>query len=329
MTILSLSAKRNIRNAALSALHYIAYESECEVSDILVLLTEPPRADAPVAQTAPLPTVQSSQAGVDAVASPATDLNAPDEQAVAGEGSPAPDPAFHSPETADENAPGLAHAGEGPTSPAPNPDADPPPERPGASDASLPSDEAGEVPPTKHGASPAPIRKRDLVVQCAAEHPDWTHQQIADHLGLSRGSVSGNLAIARRIAEKSPQEPAGAVLTPSGWKDAPEPAEAVPEQPFATHSASSMPYRHARGHVAQVASARTKFVRLKETVSGRYLGNTIVGADGELVLLKRDRETLPYLWRGTRDQLKAVRKKFPETHALHVVALEDQTRPQP
>lgn len=41
MTILAPHTASQVRNAALSALHFIAYEHQCEVSDILALVSGP------------------------------------------------------------------------------------------------------------------------------------------------------------------------------------------------------------------------------------------------------------------------------------------------
>lgn len=58
------------------------------------------------------------------------------------------------------------------------------------------SEKAADAPPAGEAlASPAPITKREQVRNTYEDHPDWTAAQVAEHLGLTRGSVSGHASL--------------------------------------------------------------------------------------------------------------------------------------
>lgn len=379
MTILSLDTQRDIRNAAMSALHYIAFEMKCEVSDVIATLpmNSPETATQSTAASVSEPRSGQPTPGKDASRTVPQASHADNREAVTGPhresgetnsgatGGRQLQPALRTGvapgavDTHPENAAPVPQAGEPRNSPAPNPDqgqpSPPPSAVPNASEP--PSDAAGEAQPLS--ASPAPIKrtKKSLVADCHAAHPDWTSGQIAEALGLTRNAVCGHLsALGIKLERKptyqkngnaAPAEPTEAVLTPSGRVDTTEPVPAAPEAPPAALRPSDVEALQARGraYAERVAKAirplpaveapapkpamrkpASKFVRLHDKTTGLYLGSSIASPDGELVMMQKGRDTLPYLWRGTREQLKAVRAKFPSTFSLHAVAVEDQAK---
>lgn len=242
--IVAPHAANRIRNLSLSALHLIAAETDCDVPYILALLTEPLRADAPGAQTVPLAPAQSSPAGSDAVAIPAT--HSPetatkstaarkDEHAgkmAAGDRALSPSEATAPPETlghasakpagtqappvdtplpprAPEKAADAPPAGEPSphVSPAPNRDQPPPqPVRPERS-TSVPAKRPAAIVVPPAGKVTTILDRVRVVHQ---QHPTWTASMIAKHLGANANSVSTLLATVRRQerGEQAPPPPA-------------------------------------------------------------------------------------------------------------------------
>lgn len=101
----------------------------------------------------------------------------------------------------------------------------------------LPGDPAGEAgsppnpAPTSSAAfSPAPNPSlNDRVLETYAEHPDWSNDRIASHVGCSRSTVSSWLSPLRRAAKASTTEALKAELEPQA-RPAPEaPPAATPE----------------------------------------------------------------------------------------------------
>lgn len=192
MTILSLDTQRDIFNAAMSSIHYIAFEMKCETADVIAI------------------------------------INARREADITGEVPRDIAPASHSPETATENAPDPAQAGETRNSPAPNPVQDtlapPPSGGPDASDAAQ-SDEAGEVIAPPKVASPAPMKrgryksKHETMnnrVRAAYEaNPGITSRQLAAVMGEDIRRVQDALARIRLPVRRPNAQEMSAILAAS------------------------------------------------------------------------------------------------------------------
>lgn len=186
--ILSLDTQRDIRNAALSALHYIAFDQHCEVSDILALLSTtshtsisgPNTAPTVVLSTTPsqpdpkqaAPSAATAPGGVHAEVSPASDTSE------TGGEEPSILPATPSPELQPTSTPAVQAQNVEPTSEVlDGPSLSPP----GAERA---VDPGPSLPPRGR-----PETTRAQVVAVHHAHPEWPSKLIAEHLSITEDSV--------------------------------------------------------------------------------------------------------------------------------------------
>jgi hypothetical protein len=208
--ILPAHTQRDIRNAALSALHYIAFDQKCEVADIIALITpsqpgETSSAHAPAAQTdgeaqsSSLPTSPS----VEPTPEQATECapyrgsaEAPKETASdEGESNDSPSARRHA---STDNRDGALAADLGTTqredgaSPARSSEQESQPARSRREKAAAPRDEAAAGKSAEALASAAlRITDTQRLRDCVAEHPDWPASKIAEATGIRRNHIYG------------------------------------------------------------------------------------------------------------------------------------------
>lgn len=213
MTILAPHTASRVRNAALSALHFIAYENQCEVPDILALLTGqiqsvsgPDTVILTNLGTAPDPT--PSQPPSQAPAARMSDQPSSDTQAEVS----APQTSATEPQPS--STPAVQARPVDPSSrsldglPTSLPGAD------GAVDRATETGKSGEAP-----ASPAPVKRtrtkgRGKVVEASIRgNPDWTDLMHAEHLGVDpayirRTAVRLGLKLASRLSHRKAKQAA-------------------------------------------------------------------------------------------------------------------------
>lgn len=160
MTILPSHTQRIIRNRGMAALYGIAAEHDCDLSDVLdILVTAPFSAPESTTPSQPEVLTHATAAQTDGAAGVL-----PTEPSV--------------------DLSGLADREQGPSTQLPSQGNAPEPES--LSTKSGPSGSGDFLPRISVGAR---------VVKCHEEHPDWPAKVIADHLGLSRGSVSAHASL--------------------------------------------------------------------------------------------------------------------------------------
>lgn len=174
MTILSLDTQRDIRNAALSALHYIAFEMHCDVPDIIALITTPSQPD-------------PKQAAPSAATAPGADTGGEEPSILPATPSPEPQPTS-TPAVQAQNVELSSKVLDGPSHSLPGAER-------AVDRAPVPSEgeeagKSGEV-----AASPAspprgrPETTRAQVVRVHHENPDWPSKLISEHLSISEDAV--------------------------------------------------------------------------------------------------------------------------------------------
>lgn len=173
MTILSTHESSRIRNAALSALHYIAYDQHCEVSDILALITASQPAPAAVTPAAEPADMQAEE--VPPVASPATP--SPEPQPISTPAVQAHDvePSSEVLDVTSHSLPGAERAADrAPISPSRQ-------EETLGEEATAPRDKAAAGKTVRSKGLAASLQKsvKQQVRDLHAEHPDWSSRQIA------------------------------------------------------------------------------------------------------------------------------------------------------
>lgn len=157
---------------------------------------------------------------------------------------------------------------------------------------------AAATPVAEVAVSPAPMPPtlKQLVGPLMDEHPDWTAAQIADAIDRPRASVAATMSVLRR--ERSSEAPKQA--PPEPLAQVPEPVREVVRKPIAYPKGS-------------------RFYLLDE--AGNYLHESVqVGGDGKpLMTSGKD-----WAWRGTEQQLVAVRRELPGTMDMRVEPIVEQ-----
>ena len=301
MALIPIHTARQLRNASMSALYRVAYEHDVDLSDVMASITpsQPsPASQASAARTYPPVPVAVQAEGVSQAASSAdhSDIVQP-----------------ISPITA---------------APAANPDKPTEPQAKHAAEGAL-SSEPGEV-QDRIGVStsPPPSLKRgtkaDLVRRCHEEHPDWPAKMIATHLGLSRGSVSGNATIAKiklpsqreydeaqraattealKTAPAKPQEPVERAGPPTPRPEPKQPPAPIPAEPFDDDEPAPV--------IRRVMKAPTGRFYLREPGGDmRFVHQSLQPSPtGPGPLMTSDRK---WAWYDTMERYRGAKKLWPE-----------------
>ena len=136
--------------------------------------------------------------------------------------------------------------------------------------------------------APQPKTKKQLVLECHQEHPDWWATKIADHLGLNIKTVTGAASLMGLKLAKHPQGGAGAI---NGSDRSNVGGDDPRQKPRAA------------------AAAGTKF-RLKHPDSKLYLHESLTRDGNKQLQVTAYKE---FAWCQPEEKLLKVRQLHPET----------------
>jgi hypothetical protein len=165
---------------------------------------------------------------------------------------------------------------------------------------------AGETTGSAVGSG-APLTKREQIRLCHEEHPDWPAKVVADHLGLSMGSIWGAASI---LGIKFGSQVAYDAQQRAKTSEALRANSPSPERPRPPVEREFPDVIH---RVRKPAAAVRFYLRDR---AGNYVHQSLDADPSGQVMLTAKRV---YAWFGTAAQLTAAAKKWPELASMRQV----------
>jgi len=161
-------------------------------------------------------------------------------------------------------------------------------------------EKAAETPPAGEAAtSPAPTTKAELVSRTIESYPDWTARQVADHLGMSLGAVSGHASLLGKKFAPARPKPTSVGTAKAAPSAPPPPLEdpLSPDERVTPSSFTASRTAHPKGAQFRLRAGRG---------DGKYLHMSGVGMT----------DNKAYAWLGNEAQLLKLRQKFADARDL-------------